>query len=79
MSWKFNIGIHRGTLTSRDSQVVAEHFDDHTKPLTSLEEVTETAKKWQSTYARSGYVIWFAKALSPEGTETTVLQGTSYR
>lgn len=67
MHWKLHIGIHKGTVTSRDSGFHAGHFDDHSKPLTSLEEVTICAQQWQENYRQIGYSIWFAHAVAPDG------------
>jgi len=78
-NWRISIGIHRGTMTSRDNNLVYEHFDDPTKPLISLEECRETAKKWEESYHSMGYFIWFGTAISPDGEPTDVLQGAPYR
>jgi len=78
-NWRLSIGVHRGTITSRESEVMSEHFDDPSKPLTSLEECRETAKKWEQQYRSLGCQIWYGRAISPDGFHTPVLQGVPYR
>lgn len=69
--WKFHVGIHRGTLTSRDSE---EPVD-----ADSLEQCREWARKAQLNYASLGCQIWFCYAVSPEGERTTLIEGAPYR
>ena len=57
--WRLFHGIHRGTITSRDTW-----SDDG---LESLEACKQKLAKYEAGYRRQGYVIWFAKAFSPNG------------
>lgn len=79
-NWKLQIGIHRGTSASRDSGVVTSKFDDPKSPLNSLEEVIDCAKAWRETYRQTGYLIWFANAVSPTGEKhTSIIPADPYR
>jgi hypothetical protein len=69
--WKFQIGIHRGTLTSRDSGADQE-FD-------SLAECHAEAGKAKANYAGMGYQIWFCRAVGPNGEKHTLLPSQPYR
>jgi hypothetical protein len=68
--WKFHIGIHRGTLTSRDSE--------NPKELGSLEECQKAAQDALRDYTRLGCYIWFCYAISPEGERITLIEGEPY-
>ena len=57
--WKLLIGIHNGTVASRDVAPTTEHD--------SLEECRVALDISTSTYQRFGYSIQFATATSPEG------------
>lgn len=63
------MGVHRGTKMSRYTDAVQTHFDSD-QPLTSLEEVKATAKKWKANYQSLGLQIWFMTAMSPDGENT---------
>ena len=67
--WKLHIGIHRGTITSRDLETNTGKYDDSTSPLESLEDCIDTAQKWQDNYRSMGYVVYVADAIAPDGTK----------
>lgn len=59
--WTLVIGIHRGTITSRDTE--------QPKELGSLEECQREVTRAEREYASLGAFIWFATATSPYGVE----------
>jgi hypothetical protein len=59
--WTLTHGIHRGTIASRDT-AGPEEFDTRDAAIKYLNE----QKRF---YASLGYVLWFAKLVSPDGTE----------
>jgi hypothetical protein len=65
--WELHIGCHRHTLTSRDS-TLREH--------NSLEDCKHDVAKLELSYARSGYRVWFAYAIAPNGEKVVLHQGT---
>ena len=67
--WTVQHGIHRGTLTSRDSSV--DTFD-------SEESAREYFQQQKAFYRKIGYSIWFAYLISPDGHETVLDAGTPY-
>lgn len=69
--WKFHIGIHRGTLTSRDSEPPKE--------VDSLPECRTMALKAMREYAQLGCLIWYCYAISPTGKRVTLIDGAPYR
>lgn len=61
--WKLNIGCHRYTITSRDSEV--REFDTE----------QEAIQSWQDSrksYRSIGYVVWFAILTDPQGNTRTL-------
>lgn len=66
--WTLVHGIHRGTLTSRDSGQSTHN---------SLEECRAKLQEHITFYKSIGYVIWYAYAKSPDGTETILHPGNS--
>jgi hypothetical protein len=80
MAWKLQIGTHRGTKQSRDTEVHTTKYDSPHEVLHTLDEVKECAKEWAAQYAHLGYSIWFAHAISPDGqTISNILPSTPYR
>ena len=69
-SWMYHVGIHRGTLTSRDA--------DEPKPAKSLQECRDWAERNRQSYASLGCQICFCYAMSPEGVRTTLIAGAPY-
>ncbi len=69
--WMFHVGIHRGTLTSRDSE--------QPKEAESLKQCQEWAREALLGYASLGCQVWYCYAMSPEGERTTLIQGSDYR
>lgn len=67
--WTLKIGIHRGTLTSRDHEQ-PKKFDDREAALAEYYK----AKKW---YRSIAYQIWYAELVSPDG-EKEMLEQNSY-
>jgi hypothetical protein len=78
MSWKLQVGCHRGTIVSRDSQTVETKYHDSSQPLDSLEDCIECAEAWRRNYAMGGYRLWVAKAVSPQGETISNIVPTSY-
>lgn len=68
--WEFHVGIHRGTITSRDSE--------GPKPAESLAECQAMAARSEREYASFGCRIWYCYAMSPEGVRHTLIEGESY-
>ena len=58
--WTLSHGIHRGTITSRDS-TTSEHM--------TLAECRKSLDESEEFYKSIGYRIWFAKAVGPDGQE----------
>ena len=67
--WQLFHGIHRGTITSRDT------CSDN--GLESLEACRQKLAGYEASYSRLGYVIWFAKAISPRGTQHHIHPGSA--
>ena len=65
--WELVIGIHNGTLMSRDVE--------HPKEFDTVVAEWQSARK---SYAGFGYMIWFANVTSPMG-EKTCLETNGYR
>lgn len=68
--WKLSIGIHRGTLMSRDSE------DPKTRK--SLKECFDEAIEAFKWYSRLGCQCWFCYALSPKGERITLIESQPY-
>jgi hypothetical protein len=78
--WRLSIGIHSGTIMSRDSGIHTVKFDDPTAPLESLADCIECAKAWEANYRSFGYYIWFATAIAPDGAKhDNLVRSVSYR
>lgn len=71
VKWEFHVGIHRGTITSRDSEPP--------KDAESLEQCQEWAREALLGYASLGCHIWYCYAMSPSGERTTLIEGVDYR
>jgi hypothetical protein len=69
--WMFHVGIHRGTLTSRDSEPPKE--------AESLAQCREWAHEALLGYASLGCHIWYCYAISPEEVRHTLIEGVDYR
>lgn len=57
MSWFLHLGIHRGTITSRDAE--------SPRPFDTLEECRDHAEVAVAAYRRMGCRVWFCYADSP--------------
>jgi hypothetical protein len=68
--WKFCVGIHRGTLMSRDSE--------EPRTAESLEECQYLARQALLNYASFGCQIWYCHAISPEGDRHTLIESAPY-
>lgn len=68
--WTLTIGIHRGTLTSRDVE--------HPKEFDTYEEILAEVSKARREYASFGYVIWFANVVSPDGEKSCIESNPYY-
>ena len=64
-----NIGCHRGTITSRDSE--SRTFDTYQEAHKSY---LESKSFWRGI----GYVVWFADIIAPDGTKTSPESNTCY-
>ena len=69
-TWALHIGIHRGTITSRDSELP--------KPMESLNQCKEEGMKAVADYRSLGCKVWYCYAISPEGERHTIVQGEDY-
>lgn len=67
--WKLVIGIHRGTIMSRDAS------DSYHDSLEQCREVFEIEKRH---YESMGCQIWFATAHGPDDRTLHISQGTPY-
>ena len=79
MSWKLSIGCHRGTMVSRDFNLVGTKFHDSNQPLESLEDCIQCAKDWKNNYNSFGCYLWFATAIDPDGNKHPTIPGSPYR
>ncbi len=68
--WIFHVGIHLGTITSRDSE--------NPKPMDSLEQCRNAAETARREYASMDCQIWYCYAISPEGECTTLIESEYY-
>lgn len=67
--WNLNIGCHKGTLESRDSNN-SEHD--------SLEECKEEVGRKEKDWSKMGYYVWYAFAIGPDGKRVELHSGTPY-
>ena len=78
--WRLSIGIHSGTMMSRDSRSHTVKFHDSSAPLESLEDCIECHQAWEANYRGMGYYIWFASAIAPDGTQhSNLVRSVPYR
>lgn len=68
--WRMTIGIHKGTLMSRDRE--------RPKEKDSLEECLAEVAQAEKWYNSIGYYIWFANAIDPDGKNHALHPGTPY-
>ena len=68
--WTLTIGIHRGTLMSRDTE--------QPKKLNSRKECEDAVRVAERQYAELGCYIWFANAVDPDGQTHRLHPGTPY-
>jgi hypothetical protein len=66
-AWTLSHGIHRGTLTSRDSTSEGG--------FASKEACEARLQEREEYYNSIGYVIWFANAIAPDGTKHQLRPG----
>ncbi len=69
--WLLWCGIHKGTLISRDAAEPTQHK--------TREEALEEFVRCRTDLWRAGYMIWFAKLISPEGEEEIIDYGELYQ
>jgi hypothetical protein len=70
-TWKLDYGIHRGTMISRDCEVI---------PGLDGEQGCRYALAQVERYVASiGSYIWYAYAISPDGTRIKLCNGEPYR
>lgn len=68
--WIFNHGIHRGTITSRDTYQPMK-FD-------TKEEAMMYYREQREFYHSIGYQFWYAKLTSPDGKTSTLESNSNY-
>lgn len=68
--WILQHGIHRHTLTSRDSGE-DEKFKTREAAVEELAKIKQYLKKF-------GYVIWYAYLIDPEGNRTLLEENSYY-
>lgn len=68
--WRLHIGIHNGTLMSRD-----DGWYENIPDLATCKERVSSDEAW---YKGIGYVIWFAQAIAADGTEVKLHEGNVY-
>lgn len=67
--YELHYGIHRGTITSRDSDM----------SLFETEEAARESYRSRKQFHKSiGYSVWFAYLISPTGEQKTLDPGTTY-
>lgn len=69
-SWTLHIGIHRGTLMSRDIE--------SPRQVSSLTKAREIAMRLFRDYARRGCHCWFCYAESPTGIKIDLIESQPY-
>lgn len=81
MSWRLQIGCYSGSLANRDSSIEATvSINSKGKPLGSIKDCAGAARDFENRYASSGYHLWYAHAIAPDGTmHHNIIPGTSYR
>lgn len=71
--WGLHYGIHRGTLTSRDSTLPTWEYG-------SVDECRAALKRHMDDfYTGIGCFIWFAYAIAPDGTKYRIARGADYQ
>lgn len=68
--WTLHIGIHRGTITSRDSK--------QPTPKASLQACADAARSNFRWYHSVGCQCWFCYAVGPDGTRHTLIDSQPY-
>ena len=68
--YTLNIGCHRGTITSRDSE---------TRDFATYAEAHIDYLRAKQAWARFGYVVWFAEIIGPDGVLTHLESNSNYR
>lgn len=67
--WGLSIGIHRGTVISRDTDY---------QQYNSRQEAIDSYNQQVVLYASSGYYVWYANLFSPQGEKEVLAQETPY-
>ena len=67
--WTLNIGCHRGTLMSRDT----DHRTFATRDE-AIQSYQESRKFWRSI----GYMVWYANLIAPDGSKTSLERNAYY-
>lgn len=68
--WLVHHGIHRRTLTSRDSGLPTKHDSEA--------EARRSFREAKNNYALSGYVTWFAYMYDDQGNKTVLDPPVAY-
>jgi protein tyrosine phosphatase (PTP) superfamily phosphohydrolase (DUF442 family) len=68
--WTLHIGIHRGTITSRDSE--------QPKKMATLQECIDAAEDAFKWYRSIGCMCWFCYAIGPGGNRHQLIASEPY-
>ncbi len=68
--WVLTMGCHAGTLMSRDQALIEYH--------NSLEKCKQAVQKAERSWAVRGYVVWFARAVGPDGQSEELRPGNNF-
>lgn len=71
--WVVNYGIHRHTLTSRESGALEG------RSFGSFTECRDAIKEIADGLAKHGYVIWYSYAIAPDGTAHHITAEVGYQ
>jgi hypothetical protein len=66
------IGIHRGTLTSREDSNPTFEYETYQEAVAAFEREAHH-------FARLGRYIWHASIIAPDGTRSMLVDGAPYR
>jgi hypothetical protein len=66
------VGIHQGTLTSRDNNSPTFEYETYQEAVAAFEREAHH-------FARLGCYIWHASIIAPDGTHSKLVEGAPYR
>jgi hypothetical protein len=70
--WGISIGIHQGTITSRDTDETSWEHD-------SFQACQDALTQAIAYLTPRGCYIWFAEAIAPDGTRHKLTEGAPYQ